>query len=48
MVTPANLRPQWIRELSERFQLDFVQLEAPQLRCVADARTRGISTIASW
>jgi superfamily II DNA or RNA helicase len=28
VVTPANLRPQWIRELSERFQLDFVQLGA--------------------
>ena len=30
VVTPANLRPQWIRELSERFQLDFVQLGAGQ------------------
>ena len=28
VVTPANLRPQWLRELSERFQLDFVQLGA--------------------
>jgi len=28
VVTPANLRPQWIRELSERFQIEFVQLEA--------------------
>lgn len=28
VVTPANLRPQWIRELGERFQLDFVQLGA--------------------
>jgi hypothetical protein len=28
VVTPANLRPQWIRELSKRFQLDFVQLGA--------------------
>lgn len=28
VVTPANLRPQWVRELSERFQLDFVQLGA--------------------
>lgn len=28
VVTPANLRPQWIRELFERFQLDFVQLGA--------------------
>jgi len=26
IVAPANLRPQWVRELSERFQLDFVQL----------------------
>jgi superfamily II DNA or RNA helicase len=26
VVTPANLRPQWIREMSERFQLDFTQL----------------------
>jgi superfamily II DNA or RNA helicase len=26
VVTPANLRPQWIRELAERFGLDFVQL----------------------
>lgn len=26
VVTPANLRPQWIRELSERFQLDFRQI----------------------
>ena len=30
VVTPANLRPQWIRELSERFQLDFVQLNSAQ------------------
>jgi superfamily II DNA or RNA helicase len=30
VVAPANLRPQWIRELSERFQLDFVQLGASQ------------------
>ena len=28
VVTPANLRPQWIRELSERFQIDFRQLAA--------------------
>ncbi|HCG01544.1 MAG TPA: hypothetical protein DEV93_13480 [Chloroflexi bacterium] len=28
VVCPANLRPQWVRELSERFQLDFVQLGA--------------------
>lgn len=28
VVTPANLRPQWVRELSERFQLNFVQLGA--------------------
>ena len=28
VVAPANLRPQWIRELAERFQLDFVQLAA--------------------
>jgi superfamily II DNA or RNA helicase len=28
VVTPANLRPQWIRELSDRFQLDFTQLGA--------------------
>ena len=28
VVSPANLRPQWIRELSDRFQLDFVQLGA--------------------
>ncbi|MEX1009660.1 MAG: helicase-related protein [Acidimicrobiia bacterium] len=28
VVTPANLRPQWVRELAERFQLDFVQLGA--------------------
>jgi superfamily II DNA or RNA helicase len=28
VVTPANLRPQWIRELAERFQLDFVQMGA--------------------
>lgn len=28
VVTPASLRPQWVRELSERFQLDFVQLGA--------------------
>ena len=28
VVTPANLRPQWIRELSERFQIEFVQLGA--------------------
>ncbi len=30
VVAPANLRPQWIRELPERFQLDFVQLGASQ------------------
>ena len=30
VVTPANLRPQWIRELAERFQLDFMQLGAAQ------------------
>ena len=28
VVAPANLRPQWIRELRERFRLDFVSLEA--------------------
>ncbi len=28
VVTPANLRPQWARELSERFQLSFQQMEA--------------------
>ena len=28
VVAPANLRPQWVRELAERFQLDFVQLGA--------------------
>ena len=28
VVAPASLRPQWVRELSERFQLDFVQLGA--------------------
>ena len=28
VVTPANLRPQWIRELAERFQIDFTQLTA--------------------
>jgi superfamily II DNA or RNA helicase len=28
VVSPANLRPQWVRELAERFQLDFVQLGA--------------------
>jgi superfamily II DNA/RNA helicase len=28
VVTPANLRPQWVRELSERFQLDFILLGA--------------------
>ena len=27
-MTPANLRPQWIRELAERFQIEFVQLGA--------------------
>jgi superfamily II DNA or RNA helicase len=30
VVAPANLRPQWVRELSERFQLDFLQLGAAQ------------------
>ncbi len=30
VVTPANLQPQWVRELSERFQLDFVRLGAAQ------------------
>jgi superfamily II DNA/RNA helicase len=30
VVTPANLRPQWVRELLDRFQLDFVQLGASQ------------------
>lgn len=28
VVTPANLRPQWVRELSERFSLDFELLGA--------------------
>ena len=28
VVVPANLRPQWVRELAERFQLDFTQLAA--------------------
>jgi superfamily II DNA or RNA helicase len=28
VVTPANLRPQWARELVERFDLKFTQLEA--------------------
>jgi len=28
VVAPASLRPQWIREMAERFQLDFVQLGA--------------------
>ena len=30
VVAPANLRPQWFRELGERFQLDFTQLGAAQ------------------
>jgi superfamily II DNA or RNA helicase len=28
VVSPANLRPQWARELSERFDLPFTQLES--------------------
>jgi superfamily II DNA or RNA helicase len=28
VVAPANLRPQWVRELAERFHLDFLQLGA--------------------
>ena len=28
IVTPANLRPQWARELKERFDLTFTQLES--------------------
>lgn len=28
VVTPANLRPQWARELSERFSMSFTQLES--------------------
>ena len=28
VVVPANLRPQWARELSERFQMSFQQMEA--------------------
>ncbi len=28
VVAPASLRPQWVRELAERFQLNFVQLDA--------------------
>ena len=28
VITPANLRPQWARELSERFDLPFTQLES--------------------
>jgi len=28
VVTPANLRPQWARELSERFQLSFQQMDS--------------------
>lgn len=27
-MAPASLRPQWVRELAERFQLDFVQLSS--------------------
>lgn len=28
LVVPANLRPQWVRELDERFQLSFVDMAA--------------------
>ena len=28
VITPANLRPQWARELAERFDLDFVQMDS--------------------
>ena len=28
IVTPANLRPQWQRELAERFEIHFVQLDS--------------------
>jgi superfamily II DNA/RNA helicase len=28
VVTPANLRPQWVRELGERFDLTFIELAA--------------------
>ena len=28
VVTPANLRPQWARELAERFDMSFTQLES--------------------
>jgi superfamily II DNA or RNA helicase len=28
VVAPASLRPQWVRELDERFQLEFVQLSS--------------------
>ncbi|MDQ6840541.1 MAG: SNF2-related protein, partial [Actinomycetota bacterium] len=28
VITPANLRPQWARELAERFDIDFVQLDS--------------------
>ena len=31
VVAPASLRPQWVRELAERFQLDFVQFGAAHL-----------------
>ena len=41
VVTPANLRPQWIRELSERFQLDFVQLGAGQFDSSLDREPLG-------
>jgi hypothetical protein len=28
VVTPANLRPQWARELSERFRMNFQQMDS--------------------
>jgi SNF2 family DNA or RNA helicase len=43
VVTPANLRPQWARELAERFDMSFTQLESGNFDARPE-RTRAMST----
>ena len=47
VVTPANLRPQWVRELSERFQLGVSVREAlVRLRAYAFGSDRLLADVA--
>ena len=41
VVTPANLRPQWVRELAERFQLELRAAGRQPLRRVTDREPVG-------